>query len=241
MDLALCSLIFSGLLVGACQASAKSYLAVPKSASAKPVAALLVLPNKEGINSYVERECDRWAEEGYGALAVDFYEGQRPSNEAEANRLWDKLDSEKALKLAQIGWNELKKSPQVDKNRLGAVSLGASSGVLFRLLRQNSDARVGVFVEGLPLLNRETLGALQVRLLGLYPARGATQPENLKQFESLLSELKLTFEIKRYEAGPGFMDYTRAGSYSVKAAESAKKDLQVFFKKFLSLEDPIKY
>jgi carboxymethylenebutenolidase len=67
-----------------------TYLASPSSGGP----GLLVLPSWFGLKPYFKQVCDRLAEQGYTALALDYYQGRVASTVDEADRLSSEAESD---------------------------------------------------------------------------------------------------------------------------------------------------
>jgi carboxymethylenebutenolidase len=105
--------------------SVKDYLALPPSGAGPGV---LVLHAWWGLNDTFKGVCDRLAQEGFVALAPDFYYGKLATTIDEAMTLRSKADSNQEAAGVLAGLEQLRALPQRSGEMLGVVgfSLGAA-------------------------------------------------------------------------------------------------------------------
>jgi carboxymethylenebutenolidase len=88
------------------------YLALPKGEGRHP--AVVVIQEWWGVNDQIKGVCDRWAGEGFVALAPDLYHGQVVpfGDTAKAQELMSKLDRPRALQEIAAAVHLLKTHPR---------------------------------------------------------------------------------------------------------------------------------
>jgi carboxymethylenebutenolidase len=89
------------------------YLALPKADGRYP--AVVVIQEYWGVNDQIKGVCDKWAGEGFIAIAPDIYDGKIAANAEEAGAMMKSLDRAKALETI---------SAAVEKVRAHASSTG---------------------------------------------------------------------------------------------------------------------
>src|SRR5512132_1100444 len=94
-----------------------AYLASP--ATGGP--GVLVLPSWFGLKPYFKQVCDRLAENGYTALALDYYQGRIGNTIDEAKALQEAAESDPDVMGAMV---------KAAKDHLASLGTGASIGVL---------------------------------------------------------------------------------------------------------------
>ena len=104
--------------------SSKSYLSLPASNSGPGV---LLLPAWWGLNDFFKTLCDRLANEGFVALAPDYYGGKVAATVEEAAGLEGSLDHQAVIETSKAIVSFLLAHPSVNRPRLGVIgfSLGA--------------------------------------------------------------------------------------------------------------------
>jgi len=100
--------------------TASGYLATPASGNG---AGLIVIQEWWGLNDQIRRTADRYAEEGFVALAPDFYHGQgaRIGAPDEAGKLLMALDIDRVGRDARGAAQFLLKDPGVRGPRVGVI------------------------------------------------------------------------------------------------------------------------
>ena len=138
----------------------KAFLARPSHAEAAP--GLIILHEWWGLNDQIRALAQRFAREGYAALAPDLYSrlpgppgtsagagGYKVTTDpAEAGKLMESLSSQHALRDINAGVIWLRQQPFVDPFKVGAV--GFSMGGTFALIAAgcNSDLKASVCFYG---------------------------------------------------------------------------------------------
>ncbi len=100
-----------------------SYLALPADTN-QQVAAVLITPEWWGLTDYPMRRADALAELGYAALAIDVYgEGKTTTDAKQAYEWMMQMLSNQELLMqrAEAGLQQLRKLPEIDENRIGAI------------------------------------------------------------------------------------------------------------------------
>src|SRR5438105_11157047 len=96
----------------------QGYLAVPASGSGPGV---VVLQEWWGINDQIKEVCDRFASEGFVALAPDIYRGVVTQEPDEAGKLMMRLNIEQAAKDMSGAVVYLARHPAVTSKGVGVV------------------------------------------------------------------------------------------------------------------------
>lgn len=127
----------------------KGFLARPSHAEAAP--GVIILHEWWGLNDQIKALAQRFAREGYAALAPDLYSrlGYKVTTDpAEAGKLMESLSSQHALRDINAGVTWLRQQPFVDPFKVGAV--GFSMGGTFALIAAgcNSDLKACVCFYG---------------------------------------------------------------------------------------------
>ena len=124
--------------------SVEAYVAVPKSASGPGV---LVLHAWWGLTEFFKSLCDRFANDGFVALAPDIYHGKTASTVDDAKRLSFKLKSPTVMKEISGAATYLRSHSAVIGERIGVIgfSLGGYYALGLAGLRPNDVGAVVVF------------------------------------------------------------------------------------------------
>jgi carboxymethylenebutenolidase len=196
------------------------YLAIPESGNGPGV---VVIQEWWGLVDHIKDVCERFAGEGFVALAPDLYHGQIAKSPDEAGKMMMALridEAEKDLKGA-IDYLLSHKSTTVEK--VGTV--GFCMGGALSLYAATKNSKVGacvVFYGGHPNVKPD-LANLNCPLLGIYAERdGFVTPESVHELEKQLRALGKSIDAHIY---PGvdhaFFNDTRPEVYNAAAAKDA--------------------
>lgn len=101
------------------------------SGQGKSNPAVIVLHAWWGLNDFIRGFCDKFAAEGYYAIAPDLYGGRIASTVEQAEDFVSKLDSEEAVRKVIATLNSLLADRQLSSRKVGVV--GFSLGAFFAL------------------------------------------------------------------------------------------------------------
>jgi carboxymethylenebutenolidase len=91
------------------------------SAPEKGGAGIIVIQEYWGLVDHVKEVCDRFAREGFAALAPDFYQGKKTSSPDEAGKLFMALNIDQAEKIFRGAIEALLSSPECTSKTVGTV------------------------------------------------------------------------------------------------------------------------
>ena len=209
------------------------YLAIPESGSGPGV---IVIQEWWGLVEHIREVCDRFAAEGFVALAPDLYHGKTTKSPDEAGKLMMALRIDEAEKDLAGAIDHLLAHPATAGKRVGTV--GFCMGGALSLYAATKNSNVGacvVFYGGHPNVKPD-LPNLQSPVLGIYAERdGFVTPESVHELETKLRGLGKSIEAHIY---PGtdhaFFNDTRPEVYNAAAASDAWPKVIQFLKKNLS-------
>jgi carboxymethylenebutenolidase len=211
----------------------RGYLAKPKSAGSS-LPGIIVIHEWWGLNDNIRALTRRLAGEGYQALAVDLYGGQkadnpdaamklmnavlqnRPAGEENLRRAIAYLESRGATKLGVIGW-----------------CFGGGWSLATALLAPNKIDATVIYYGHLET-DPAKLATIKSPILGFFGAEDQSIPvATVREFESALKKLGKPVEIKIYDgAGHAFAN-SSGGNYRPEAAKDAWQRTTAFFARHL--------
>jgi carboxymethylenebutenolidase len=199
---------------------AGGYLAIPESGAG---AGVIVIQEWWGLVPHIKRVADRFAAEGFVALAPDLYHGRTTTSPDEAGKLMMALNIEQAEKDLRGAIDYLLAHESVEGETVGTV--GFCMGGALSLYAASKNAGVGacvVFYGGHPNVKPD-LENLRAPLLGLYAERDTfATPEGARELEAKLKTLGKSAEIHVYEnADHAFFNDERPEVYKPEAAADA--------------------
>jgi carboxymethylenebutenolidase len=117
--------------------TAKGYLAVPGSGSGP---GLIVIQEWWGLVPHIQEVCDRFADEGFVALAPDLYRGRTTTEPDEAGKLMMALNLDDASKDMSGAVDLLLGHDAVTSERLGVTGFCMGGGLALKLAADRPDA-----------------------------------------------------------------------------------------------------
>jgi len=208
------------------------YLAQPAQGTGPGV---VVIQEWWGLVPHIQDVCDRFARQGFIALAPDLYHGQAASEPDEARKLLMEMDREQAVQEIIAAAGYLKGLAQVYPKKVGVVGfcMGGMLAVTTAATSGQVDAAVAFY--GLPR-DLSLAGRIQSPLLGLFAEHDhGFSPEVVKAFEAELAKSSAYHEIHIY---PGtqhaFFNDTRPNIYSPQAAQDAWARTLRWFQQYLA-------
>ena len=208
------------------------YLSVPESGRGPGV---VVIQEWWGLVPHIKNVCDRFAAEGFAALAPDLYHGRTTTSPDEAGKLMMALDIDQTEKDLRGAIRYLLAHPGVTSERVGTV--GFCMGGALSLYAATKNEQVGacvVFYGGHPKVHYD-LENLKAPVLGLYAGKDTfVTPASVRQLEARLKELGRPAEIHIYEhADHAFFNDERPEVYNREAAEDAWRRTISFLRRHL--------
>ena len=215
--------------IGADVDGIQGYLAKPKSGSGPGV---VVIQEWWGLVDHIKDVCDRFANEGFVALAPDLYHGQTTKSPDEAGKMMMALRIDEAESDIGGAVNYLKNPSSSTSSKIGIV--GFCMGGALALYAATKNPAIGacvVFYGGHPNV-RPDLPNLHAPVLGIYAERDRSiTPETVHDLEKKLATLGKSFEPHIY---PGvdhaFFNDTRPQVFNAKASADAWSRTIEFFK-----------
>ena len=198
----------------------RGYLAVPAAGRGPGV---IVIQEWWGLVPHIRDVCDRFAREGFVALAPDLYRGDSTQDPDEAGRLMMGLEIPRAARDLDGAVQTLLGHDAVDGARVGAV--GFCMGGQLALYAATRNPRVGAVADFYGVHPNVTLDLsnLQAAVLGIFAENdGFVTPEAARKLES---DLKGAGVRTSFHVLPGvdhaFFNDTRPDVYDAGAAARA--------------------
>ena len=204
------------------------YLAIPPSGSGP---GLLVIQEWWELVEHIRQLCDRFAAEGFVALAPDLYHGVATGSPDEAGKLFMALSIARAAADLRGAADSLLDRPPVTSEKVGAV--GFCMGGQLALATACADARVGAVADfyGVHPQAKLDLARLQAPVLGIFAERdGFVTPAVARKLEA---DLQAAGKQTDFHIFPGvdhaFFNDSRPDVYNPAAASQAwQRTLQFF-------------
>lgn len=207
---------------------ASGYLATPKTSGKHP--ALIVIQEWWGLNDWIRQNTDRFASQGYVALAVDLYHGRATGDPNEAHELMRGLPEDRALADLQGAFQYLASRPDVDPNRIGVIGWCMGGGYALNLTVAQPKLAASVVNYGHLATDEQSLRNIHAPLMGNFGATDRGIPAaDVETFAAKLKSLGKEADIKVFPGvGHAFMNPNNREGYSAAAADEAWKRIDAF-------------
>jgi carboxymethylenebutenolidase len=206
------------------------YLATPKSGKGPGV---LVIQEWWGLVGHIKNVSDRFAAEGFTALAPDLYHGETASEPDAAGKLFMALNIKQAEKDLRGAATYL--AGESSTSKLGAV--GFCMGGQLALFAATLNPNVGAVVDfyGIHPNVKPDYKKLAGPVLGLFAEKDAfVTPQTAKEVDAAIKKAGKKSEIHIYPGvDHGFFNDERADVYNKAAADDAWRRTLTFFRQHL--------
>ena len=196
------------------------YLATPEKGSGPGV-----VVNQEwwGLVDHIKDVCNRFAEEGYVALAPDLYHGETTKSPDEAGKMMMSLRIEQAEKDLRGAIQYLLSHEATTGDKVGTVGFCMGGALSLYAASKNEQVGACVVFYGIHPNVKPDLANLKAPVLGIYAERDqSTPPEVVHDLEKKLKALDKSVEMHIYpNVGHAFFNDTRRDVYDARSAEDA--------------------
>lgn len=206
----------------------EGYLAEPAS----PGPGVVVIQEWWGLVPHIKDVCERFAAEGFLALAPDLYHGKSTSEPDEAMKMMMGLQLDQAAK-------DMSGAASYLKDELGVPKLGSvgycMGGALSLVLGTIAPIDAVVAYYGLPSQGDPDWSKLRGPVLGHFAERDTFfSPAAGKQLFDKLSEMGKQATLHVYEADHGFFNDANPGVHDAAAAQTSWERTLAFFREHLT-------
>ncbi len=206
------------------------YLATPQAGKGPGV---LVIQEWWGLVRHIKNVCDRFAAEGFAALAPDMYHGKTADEPDGAGKLFMALNIAQAEKDLRGAGTLLAQHSSTAK--VGAV--GFCMGGQLALFAGTLNPSVGAVVDfyGIHPNVKPDYGKLSGPVLGLFAERdGFVTPQTAREVDAAIKKAGKSSEIHIYpNVDHAFFNDERADAYNKAAADDAWRRTLAFFRQHL--------
>jgi carboxymethylenebutenolidase len=199
------------------------FLAEPESPGKHP--ALVVIHEWWGLNDWVKEQAEKFAEQGYVALAVDLYRGKTATDSDTAHQLMRGMPQDRAVRDMQAAFSYLAALPEVNPNHIGDVGWCMGGGLALQLAIHQPHLAACVVNYGALPTDPNDLSQIYAPVLGNFGAddHGIT-PDDVHAFEKFMRARGRLLNVKIYDgAGHAFENPSNTNGYRPEAAADALK------------------
>ena len=216
--------------------TAPGYLAQPADGDAHP--GVVVIQEWWGLVPHIKDVAERFAREGFVALAPDLYHGQAATEPDEARKLAMALDAQRAVQEIAAAARYLKKLQNVRPQKAGVVGWCMGGGLSLSAAAHHADLfGAAVAFYGRPLTASDT-ARLEVPVLGLYAEHDHSIPvEAVHAFEAEMDKRHVPHAVHIYSGvSHAFFNDTRPQIYQAAGAQDAWQKTLAWFRRYLAAD-----
>lgn len=205
------------------------YLALPGTPGKHP--ALIVIHEWWGLVPWVKEQADKFAAQGYVALAVDLYRGKTTTNPQVARQLVSSLPPARAMRDLKAAFTYLSHRTDVEPTKIGDVGWCFGGGWALRLATQEPTLAASAVNYGELPTAASAIQAIQCPVLGNFGARDQEiTPAKVKAFQTAMRQAGKSLNAKIYPgASHAFENPNNKTGYRPQAAANAWARMVAFF------------
>lgn len=210
-----------------------AYLAIPEGDG--PFPGVIVVQEWWGLDAHIKDVADRFAREGFVALAPDLYHGKVTTEPDEAQKLMMSLNMPRATKELVKAAESLASRPEVAGRGIGAIGFCMGGGLALNLACESPQVRAVAPFYGANPTPVDKVRNLAGPVLVVHAEQDTWVNESVrKELESALKDAAVQHEVRVY---PGtqhaFFNDTRPGVYNEEASDDAWRRALTLFRENL--------
>lgn len=195
---------------------ATAYVAMPDSGSGK---AVIVVQEYWGLNPHIKSIADRYASEGFIAIAPDLYSGKIAGDPAEASAMMQALSLDAGLDIIKNAIDSAALSYDIPHFGITGYCMGGTYALRAACELEGVSA-AAPFYGDIP--EEYVLRKLTVPTIFVSATRdGWINPEKVAQLEDAVERYELPVTSVKYDADHAFFNDTRPEVYDAAAASDA--------------------
>ena len=205
------------------------YLALPSGSGKHP--AIIVIHEWWGLNDWVKQQADKFAGQGYVALAVDLYRGQSAKTPDDAHILMRGLPDDRGLRDLEAAFTYLSSRPDVQAGKIGSIGWCMGGGWSIKLAEDQPKLAAFVVNYGPLPTDDAIIAKIKAPMLGNFGADDkGIPPSAVQAFAAAMKKEGSTPDIKVYDgAGHAFQNPSNKDGYRPEATADADKRIDAFF------------
>jgi len=209
------------------------YLALPEGGGKHP--AIIVIHEWWGLNDWVKEQAQKYAGQGYVALAVDLYRGKVAANPDDAHILMRGLADDRGLRDLEAAFAYLSSRSDVDAGKIGSAGWCMGGGWSIKLAEDQPKLAACVVNYGALPSDPAIIAKIHAPVQGNFGADDqGIPPTDVRAFESAMKAAGKATDIKIYDgAGHAFQNPNNKQGYRAEAAGDAGQRISAFFQKYL--------
>ena len=208
---------------------AKGFLALPGTPGKHP--GLVVIHEWWGLTPWVKEQAQKFATQGYVALAVDLYRGKSTSDPMVAHELARGVPHDHAIRDLKAGFDYLASRPDVIPQKIGSVGWCMGGGWSIDLAENEPTLAACAVNYGALPADAETIARIRAPVLGNFGALDqGIPPSAVAAFVKAMRAQDKQVDAQVYpDCGHAFENPNNKKGYRAAAAADAWNRMVVFF------------
>ena len=203
-----------------------AYVAMPDNADENTKSVILI-QEWWGLNDHIKDIAGRYADEGFTAIAPDFYRGKLAPNPEEAGKMMQDLKIEDGLDTIKNAMDTAREKYDISHFGITGYCMGGTYALRAACELEGISA-AAPFYGDIP--EEEILKNLTAPTIFISATKDKwINPEKVAQLEEIVERYELPVESLKYEADHAFFNDTRPQVYDKSAAEDAWAKVIGFF------------
>lgn len=203
---------------------ATAYVATPDESNGK---AVILIQEYWGLNDHIKDIANRYADEGFTAIAPDLYGGKVASSSKEASELMQALAIEDGLEVIKNAMDTAREKYDFQHFGISGYCMGGTYALRAACELEGISASAPFYGDIPPEDILKNLTAPTVFISATQD--GWINPEKVATLEAIAEKYELPVESIKYEADHAFFNDTRPEVYVESAAQDAwAKVIQLF-------------
>ncbi len=208
-----------------------AYVAMPAK-TGEDSRAIIVVQEYWGLNEHIKDIANRYAKEGFIAVAPDLYRGEATTDKNVAAQLMENLEIEDGLDIINNAMRQAEDKYGVTKFGINGFCMGGTYALEAACKLEGLSASAPFYGD---IPDEFTLKGLKCPVLFVSATKdGWINPERVAELERIAKENTLPIESIKYEADHAFFNDTRENVYDAEAAKDAWKRVIEFFNENLT-------
>lgn len=202
-----------------------AYVAMPDNAdNAK---AVLVIQEWWGLNAHIKDIANRYADEGFIAIAPDLYRGKVATNPEEASKMMHALAIEDGLNTIESAMNKARETYGIHHFGITGYCMGGTFALRAACELEGLSASAAFYGD---VPEEDVLAKLKTPVVFVSGTRDAwITPEKVAGLEAAADKYELPVDSLKYDADHAFFNDTRPEVYDESAAKDAWAKIIGFF------------
>lgn len=201
-----------------------AYVAIPEESNGKSV---ILIQEWWGLNQHIKDIANRYAAEGFTAIAPDLYRGKLAENPQQAGEMMNALATEDGLDIIKNALDAAREKYDFQHFGISGYCMGGTYALRAACEIEGISA-AAPFYGDIP--DEEVLKNLTAPTIFVSGTKdGWINPEKVATLEAIAEKYELPIESVKYEADHAFFNDTRPEVYDKDAAQDAwAKVIQLF-------------